>query len=46
MKMDIEFKGMKLIDEDREAAKSSTAQILQAYSDKLKRMKGEENNGR
>ncbi len=46
MKMDIEIKGMKLIDEDREAAKSNAARILQAYSDKLKKMKGEDNNGR
>ena len=36
MRYEIMFKGMKLIDEDRETAKSRTRWILQAYSDKLK----------
>ena len=45
MKMDIGIKGMEVKDEDREAVKSNAARILQAYSDKLKNMKGEENNG-
>ena len=37
MRYEIMFKGMKLIDEDRETAKSRTRRILQAYSDKLKK---------
>ena len=36
MRYEIMFKGMKLIDEDRETAKSRTRRIPQAYSDKLK----------
>ena len=36
MRYEIMFKGMKLIDEDRETAKNRTRRILQAYSDKLK----------
>lgn len=36
MRYEIMFKGMKLIDEDRETAKSRTRRILQAYRDKLK----------
>ena len=45
MKMDIEIKGREVKDEEREAVKSNAARILQAYNDKLKNMKGEENNG-
>ena len=45
MKMDVEINGMELKDEDREAAKGNAARVLQAYSNKLKNMKGEENNG-
>ena len=37
MRYEIMFKGMKLIDEDRETAKSRTRRILQVYSDKLKK---------
>ena len=37
MRYEIMFKGMKLIDEDRETAKSRTRLILQVYSDKLKK---------
>ena len=37
MRYEIMFKGMKLIDEDRETTKSRTRQILQVYSDKLKK---------
>ena len=36
MRYEIIVKGMKLIDEYRETAKSRTKRILQAYSDKLK----------
>ena len=36
MRYEIMFKGMKLVDEDRETAMSRTKRILQAYSDKLK----------
>ena len=36
MRYEIIFKGMKLVDEDQETAKSRTRRILQAYSDKLK----------
>ena len=45
MKMDVEINGMEVKDEDREVVKNNAARILQAYSDKLKNMKGEENNG-
>lgn len=45
MKMDVEINGMELKDEDREAAKDNAARVLQAYSNKLKNMKEEENNG-
>ena len=37
MRYEIMFKGMKLVDEDRETAKSRTRRILQFYSDKLKK---------
>ena len=37
MRYEIMFKGMKFVDEDRETAKSRTRQILQVYSDKLKK---------
>ncbi|MBQ9871003.1 MAG: hypothetical protein IJM27_03650 [Eubacterium sp.] len=45
MKMDVEIKGMYLNEENHEAAKESTAKILQAYSEKLRKMKEEESDG-
>ena len=45
MSYDVEIKGMKLNEENREVASESTARILQAYSEKLRKLKEEENDG-
>ena len=45
MSYEVEVKGMKLNEENRETANESTARILQAYSEKLRKLKEEENDG-
>ena len=45
MKYGVEIKGMELNDEDRGATENRLAKILQTYSEKLRKMKEEDDNG-
>ena len=45
MSYEVEVKGMKLNEENRDVASENTARILQVYSEKLRKMKEEENDG-
>ena len=45
MSYEVQVKGMKLNEENREMASESTARILQVYSEKLRKLKEEENDG-
>ncbi len=45
MSYEVEVKGMQLNEESRETTNESTARILQVYSEKLRKLKEEENDG-